>query len=69
MTWWLEFIVIWLCIDLVVLATGWYAVTTLKRYFPDWWQRAIAYEVESDFDLEPELIDAPTFKVKPNSVK
>ena len=69
MIWWLKFVVIWLSIDIVVLATAWYAVNTLKQYFPDWWERVIACEVEPDFDLEPEIIEIPSFRPEPESVK
>lgn len=60
MVWWLQLIIVWLSIDLIVLVTGWY-VTTLKQYFPNWWERVIACEVEPEFDLEAELIDVPNF--------
>ena len=69
MIWWLQFIVVWLCIDVVVIATSWYAVTTIKRYFPNWWARVIAYEVEPDFDLEPEVVEVPNFNTKPEAVE
>jgi hypothetical protein len=49
MPWFLQLIVIWLSIDILVIATGWYAVTTIKTYFPNWWKRTIA-------DIEPEII-------------
>jgi hypothetical protein len=49
MPWFLQLIVIWLSIDILVIATGWYAVTTIKPYFPNWWKRTIA-------DIEPEII-------------
>jgi hypothetical protein len=69
MIWWLKFVVIWLSFDIVVLATAWYAVNTLKRYFPNWWERVIACEVESDLDLELEIIEIPSFKPEPESAK
>ncbi|MCL4304244.1 MAG: hypothetical protein KJ077_51655 [Anaerolineae bacterium] len=37
-----EFLVIWLSFDIVVFATGWYAVKTIKPSFPNWWKRHIA---------------------------
>ena len=49
MFWLLQLIVIWLTIDILVITTGWYAVTTIKPYFPNWWKRTIA-------DIEPEII-------------
>ncbi len=41
MDWLLKFIVIWLSFDIIVLATVWYAVATIKPRFPGWWQRVI----------------------------
>ena len=63
MAWWLQLLIIWLSIDGVVIATGWYVVT-LKPYFPNWWERVIACEVEPDLDLELEIIDAPNFGIE-----
>ncbi len=50
MAWWLQLIIIWLSIDIVVIATGWYGVTTIKPKFPNWWKRVIA-------DVEPDYAD------------
>jgi hypothetical protein len=41
MDWLLKFLLIWLSIDVVIIATGWYAVTVIKPYFPNWWRRAV----------------------------
>ncbi len=51
MSWSLQLIVIWLSLDILIIATGWYAVTTLKPYFPNWWKRTIA-------DVEPEIVES-----------
>lgn len=49
MNWLLEIITIWISLDIVLVATGWYAATTIKPIFPNWWKRVIA-----DFEpLEP----------------
>lgn len=58
MVWWLQLILIWLSIDLIIIATGWYIVT-LKQYFPNWWEQVIACEVKPGLDLDAELIDLP----------
>lgn len=58
MVWWLQLIVIWLSIDLIVIATGWY-IATLKQYFPQWWEQVIACEVKPGLDLDAELINLP----------
>jgi hypothetical protein len=56
MSWLLQLIVIWLSLDILIIATGWYAVTTLKPYFPNWWKRTIA-DVEPDANIEPEMVE------------
>lgn len=50
MAWWGQFLIVWLSIDVVIVATGWYGVTTIKQISPCWWERAIACEVDSHFD-------------------
>lgn len=42
--WIFKLIVIWLSIDLLIIATGWYLVTTIRPCFPGWWRRHIADE-------------------------
>ncbi|MCQ3972292.1 MAG: hypothetical protein DPW09_02460 [Anaerolineae bacterium] len=59
--WWVQLISIWLSIDLIIIATGWYIVT-LKQYFPQWWEQVIACEVEPDLDLEVELITPANYR-------
>jgi hypothetical protein len=44
----LKFGLIWLAINILLVATVWYGVTTIRRHFPDWWRRTIA-----DEDPEP----------------
>ena len=56
MSWSLQLIVIWLSLDILIIATGWYAVTTIKPYFPNWWKRTIA-DVEPDAHIEPEIVE------------
>jgi hypothetical protein len=38
----LEFLVIWFSFDIVVFATGWYTIKTIKPSFPNWWRKHIA---------------------------
>ena len=68
MIWWLQLIIIWLSIDIVIIATGWYMVT-LKQYFPDWWEQVIACEAESDFELEPVVIEILAFNIEPETAE
>jgi hypothetical protein len=39
--WLLKFLVIWLSIDIIIIATVWYCNSTLKPFCPDWWRRVI----------------------------
>ena len=32
---------IWLCLDAIIIATGWYLVTVIRPRFPGWWRREI----------------------------
>lgn len=43
---WLQLIIVWLSIDIVIMATGWYGVSTIKQISPGWWERVIACEVD-----------------------
>ena len=38
----LDFIILWLSLDVIIVATGWYMVTTIKPRCPNWWRRTIA---------------------------
>lgn len=44
MDWLLSFSVIWLSIDIIIFATGWYLVTTIKPRYPEWWRRVVVDE-------------------------
>ena len=37
----LDFIILWLSLDIIIVATGWYMVTTIKPRCPNWWRRTI----------------------------
>jgi hypothetical protein len=41
MDWLLKLVVIWFSLDVVLIATGWYAISTIKIQFPNWWRRVI----------------------------
>ena len=56
MSWLLQLIIIWLSIDVLIVTTGWYAVTTIKPNFPNWWKRTIA-DVEPDAHIEPQIVE------------
>ncbi len=56
MAWWLQLSLLWLSIDIVIIATAWYGITTLKPHFPNWWKRVIA-DVEPNYTLEFETVE------------
>ena len=43
--WFMNLIIIWLALDLIILATIWYGYNTLRIYFPRWWKRSICDEL------------------------
>jgi hypothetical protein len=45
MDWLLKLFVIWFSFDVVVIATGWYAVNVIRPYFPNWWRQVVVDEV------------------------
>ena len=49
----LKFLIIWFSIDVVVIATGYYAANVIKPHFPDWW-RAVIFSDRPV--IEPEFV-------------
>lgn len=48
MEWLLKVIVIWLSVDVVLIATIWYVVVTVQQLWPDWWARVVADSLDPD---------------------
>ena len=48
MDWLLKLALVWLSIDIVIIASVWYAVATIRPLYPGWWRRVIV-------DDDPEL--------------
>ena len=44
----LKVVVIWLSIDILIIATGWYAATVIKPNFPNWWRRVVVDDDEQE---------------------
>ena len=44
----LKFVAVWLIIDAVIIAAGWYCIAIIKPRYPDWWRRVIADKVPTD---------------------
>jgi hypothetical protein len=49
MEWLLRLVVLWLSLDIVLVATAWYAITTIKPRWPNWWEQAVV-GVEPEFN-------------------
>jgi hypothetical protein len=41
MDWLLKLIVIWLSIDIVMIASAWYVASVIRPLAPDWWKKHI----------------------------
>jgi hypothetical protein len=41
---WLEFIIIWLTLDALIMIGLWFAITNIKPRFPQLWQRIVVDE-------------------------
>jgi hypothetical protein len=60
---WLKLLTIWLSIDVVVIATYWYASTVIMFQFPNWWKWIIC---DYGPEIEPELDEvALSFSMTP----
>ena len=42
--WFFGLCLIWMSLDIVIFATAWYLVTTIKPRYPGWWRRTIVDE-------------------------
>ena len=47
MHWLLDFVVVWLGMSILIIATGWYATVLIKPRYPIWWRRVVV-DVEPD---------------------
>lgn len=52
--WLLQLLIIWLAFDIVIFATYWYIVNTIKPLCSSWWSQNIVFEVDPYVDLEPD---------------
>jgi hypothetical protein len=61
MDWLLKLVVIWISIDIVTIATGWYAINVIKPRFPNWWRQVIIADADPEIwsDLEPVVSPVP----------
>jgi hypothetical protein len=54
MVWLLKLGLVWLSLDVLIIATGWYLVKAVKPNFPHWWQRVIADESSLPAEIAPD---------------
>jgi hypothetical protein len=43
----LKIVAVWVTLDTLALATGWYLAATVKHCYPDWWRRIVADDIET----------------------
>lgn len=43
-SWLSKLAVVWIGIDILIVATIWYAITVIKPYWPTWWKRHVMDE-------------------------
>lgn len=57
--WLLIFIVLWISISIITIATSWYFAETIRPFFPKWWKRYVADDEPqfSEDSLEPRVSD------------
>jgi len=62
MDWLLKFVVLWLSIDVVIIATAWYAATLIKPQWPNWWRRVVVDEDPTNrvVSWRPDQASTPT---------
>ena len=44
MEWVIKLFILLLSVDIIIVATGWYATKTIKPLFPNWWKRVVVTE-------------------------
>ncbi len=41
MQWLVNFAVVWFCLSVLIIATGWYFGSIIRDNWPDWWHRVV----------------------------
>jgi hypothetical protein len=49
MDWLLKTVVVWLSVDVIIIASAWYGTTTIKPLYPTWWKRVIVDDAPGDW--------------------
>jgi len=50
-----KLILLWLSVDIIIIATGWYLVTVIEPCYPEWWRRYIIDEMPSHLQFKNHL--------------
>jgi hypothetical protein len=66
--WLVKLLILWVAIDIITIATGWYGVKVIRQRFPNWWKNNIADIAPPELDYLHQT-DAETgcFSVEPYS--
>jgi len=49
MDWLLKLLILWFSLDIIIIATIWYGVSTIKPLYPTWWQQVIVDDAPRDY--------------------
>ena len=47
----LKVVVSWLSLDVLILASVWYATSTVQPLFPGWWKAVVCDHASESFDI------------------
>jgi hypothetical protein len=47
----INFAILWICLSVLILATGWYAASILRSYCPRWWHRVVV-DIDPYFEAQ-----------------
>lgn len=49
MDWLLKGVIVWVSIDVLLIASIWYLSQTIMQLWPDWWREVVVDTLEPDF--------------------
>ena len=71
MEWIVKLAVIWLSLDILIIATAWYASTVIRPYFSNWWRQVVIDNEPTFKDLNGSSVRRPAkyYKIKNRAYK
>ena len=64
--WLVKLLILWVAIDLIAIASGWYGFKVIRQEFPIWWKNNIADMAPPELDYIQEIPDETVyFSVEP----